>query len=159
MRYNISATNVATSAVADTVKTMLMVRAADTLGHRCKLLALIVGPADAAPADANFGIGIKRVNDVSAGGAGTFTAVTPSPADDLSRAAVVTGGHTATVEPTTYETTWLWGPVGLNSRNSLSQWLGDLDLVVNRDALAGVIMWPEAAAAGNWNITMVVEEF
>jgi hypothetical protein len=151
--------NVATGAAADTYKTMAAIRVADTAGHRVRLRALHVGPADDAPVDKCLAIKISRVADVSAGGAGTSTAVTPAKKDVASTAALASAGKNYTVEPTTYETEALWQGA-INSRGAISMvWSADDAPVVGQDALVGVLMAPRDAAAVTVSGSLEFEEF
>jgi len=158
MRFTVNADNVSTGAVADTFTTELAMRAADTAGYRFRLRSLSVGPADDVPGDLNLAVQVKRVDDVSAGGAGTSTAVTPVPKDSLSRASVITAGKAHTVEPTTYGDP-LW-QVDINRRNSfIKEWAAEDAPVANRDQLLGVLLAPRTAAAAVVSIAAEFEEF
>lgn len=153
MIYTVYFDDVSTSAVADEQKTLQAIRAADTLGYRAKIVELFVGPADNAPVDLNVSLQLKRVDDVTAGGAGTpNSAVTPQPVDSLSRASIITAGEdyvTGGVEPTTYGAVPLW--VGdINRRNSIPWFWDEFDPkvpVMNRDQLIGLLGAPRTAAA------------
>ncbi len=159
MRFSAPFDNVASGAVADTYKTLAALVAADTAGYRCRLRSLTVGPADDAPADLNVSLKINRVDDVSAGGAGTATAVTPAPKDSLSRAAVITAGKAHSAEPTTYNTVPLW-ECEINLRNSLiKEWGADDAPVINRDQLLGLLVAPRTAAAATLSGVLEFEEF
>jgi len=162
MRYTLPFTDVPTGAVADTAKTLAALIAADTAGYRCRLRKLVVGPADDAPADLNVALQIKRVDDVSAGGAGTANSnPTPMPKDSLSRAAVITTGVdyvTGGVEPTTYGNT-MW-QIDINRRNSvIVEWPVDDAPTINRDQLLGLLGAPRTAAAARLSGTLEFEEF
>lgn len=159
MRFSVPFSNVATGAVADTFTTIAGLLAADTAGYRCRLRSIQVGPGDDAPADLNVALRINRVNDVSGGGAGTATAVTPQPKDSECRAAVIAGKHTYTVEPTTYETVPIWD-CDMNRRNTIiKEWAADDAPVINRDQLLGLQAAPRTAAAATLSGTLEFEEF
>lgn len=158
MKFSVNADNVATGAVADTYKTLLAIVAANTAGYRARLLKLVVGPADDAPADLNVSLQLKRVDAVSGGGAGTATAVTPVPMDSLSRAAVITSGKNHTVEPTTYGNPVWQGD--MHCYNSLIQeWAPEDAPVINKDQLLGLLAAPRTAAARTLSVWMEFEEF
>jgi hypothetical protein len=148
MEFTIPFANVNLGSTQDTFVTIVSVRAADTLGYRFKLTRMKIGFADDSPADAQIAIQIKRVADVSSGGAGTpTTSITPSKKDSLSRASILTAGSgyvaSGTTEPTTYETDPLdsWE---LNARNSaVETWDFEGEpYTFNRDQLLGVLMAP-----------------
>ena len=159
MRYSVNFNNVSTGAVADTYKTLLALVAADTAGYRFRLRSINLGPGDDAPQDLNVSIKLGRVEDVSAGGAGTGTAATPLPKDSLSRAAVITAKTNCTVEPTTYGAVAAF-ELDLNRRNSfVKEWSSEDAPVFNRDQLAGLLGAPRTAAAAVLSGSMEFEEF
>lgn len=163
MKYAVNCDDVATGAVADTFKTLLAIIAADTAGYRARLLKLIVGPSDDTPQDLNVALRLNRVDDVSAGGAGTANSnPTPRPIDSLSRAAVITAGEdyiTGGAEPTTYGTVPIW-QAEMNRRNTLIQeWVPDEAPVINRDQLLGLLAAPRTAAAARLSVSFEFEEF
>jgi hypothetical protein len=158
MRFTVPFEEVATGAVANTYKTIAAIRAADTAGYRFRLRRLQLGNSEDTPQDLAVGIALKRVDDVSAGGAGTSTAVTPLQVDSLSRAAVCTAGKNYTVEPTTYGNP-LW-EMELNCRNSLDiVWTEEEAPVVNRDQLLGLLICPRTAVARTFSGCLEFEEF
>lgn len=158
MRYSVPFSDLPSGAVADAYVTLAALVAADTAGYRCRLRSLTVGPADNAPADLNVSVALKRVDDVSAGGAGTATAVTATTKDSLSRAAVIAGAKGHSVEPTTYGTV-LW-ECDLNLRNSvIKEWGPDDAPVISRDQLLGLLAAPRTAAAARLSGVLEFEEF
>ena len=162
MFFTVDFDDVATSGTINTFKTMAALVAADTAGYRCRLRKLCVGPADDAPADLNVALQLQRVDDVSAGGAGTADSTrTPVPHDSLSRLAVITAGEdyvTGGVEPTPYGNP-LW-QIELNRRNSLIvEWGEEEAPVINRDQLLGLLAAPRTAAAANLSGSLTFEEF
>jgi len=162
MRYAVHFTDVPSGAVADTFKTIAALIAADTAGYRCRLRSLQVGPADDAPADLNVALQLQRVDDVSAGGAGTANSnPTPVPKDSLARAAVISAGEdyvTGGVEPTTYGNP-LW-QIDINRRNSvIKEWGVEDAPVINRDQLLGLLAAPRTAAAVRLSGALEFEEF
>lgn len=163
MKFSVTFDDVATGAVADTFKTICALRAADTAGHRCRLLKLVVGPSEAGAQDLNIALQLKRVDDVSAGGAGTPDSTpTPAKADSLSRAAVITAGVdyiTGGVEPTVYGTSPLWQG-DMNLRNTIIEtWTPEEAPVINSDQLLGLLAAPRTAAARSISGSMEFEEF
>lgn len=158
MRFSINFDDVATGAVADAVKTIAGLRAADTLGYRFRLRSIQIGPSDDAPTDLNVGLQLKRVDDVSAGGTGTSTATTPVPRDAESRASIITAGANYTVEPTVYGDP-LW-QIELNRRNSMiKEWSAEEAPVFHRDQQAGLLALPRTGAAANLSGSLEFEEF
>jgi hypothetical protein len=142
--------NVATGAVADTIKTMLSIIVADTAGHRCALRGLNVGFADDAPADRNVAIQIKRIEDVSAGTAGTKTAVAVADIakmDPGSIAPLMSGGRNYTVEPTAYDAEELFAQ-DLNDRGGIvKEWDFEDAPKFIADQLCGLCAAPRTANA------------
>lgn len=162
MRFSCVAADIATNAGQNTWRTMLALRAADTLGYRFRLRSLAISFSDDAPADLNVGVLVKRVDDVSAGGAGTANAaLTPVPQDSQSRAAVITAGEDyeqGGVEPTVYGDP-LWG-IELNRRNGcIKEWSAEDAPVALRDQSIGILAAPRTAAAARMTITAEFEEF
>ena len=159
MRFSVNFDNLASGASADTFATIAALIAADTLGHRCRLRALTLGPADDAPVDLNLAVQIKRVDDVSGGGAGTKgSSPTPMPLDSESRAAVITAGTGYTVEPTTYGDPLF--QADMNRRNTiLKEWSEEAAPVIHRDQLLGLLVAPRTAAAAVISGCLEFEEF
>ncbi len=146
MIYTVPFELVATSVTKDADKTICAIRAADTLGHQCRLIRLGVSCGNDTPVDRAVRVALLRVDDVSAGGAGTSTAVTPIPADSLSAAALITAGKNFTVEPTTYGIANYLNEINL--RNTIDQiWTPDDGIIVRRDQLLGVVCAPRQAVA------------
>ena len=162
-KYAVHFTNTATGAVADTFKTMLAIIAADTAGHRARLLKMVVGPSEDAPVDLNVGLQLQRVDDVSAGGAGTAGSnPTPAKMDSESLATVITAGEdyvTGGVEPTTYGTVPLW--VGdMHYYNTIIQeWAPEDAPVIQRDQLLGLLAAPRTAVARSLSGYFEFEQF
>jgi len=150
--------NLDTGAVADTFVTLAAVQAGDTAGYRCRIRRIAAGPSADSPADLNVALKLTRVDDVSAGGAGTKTAATPTQLDSLSAAAVCSGGIDYTAEPTAYGTV-LWA-IEMNLRNSI-----DIDFppedapICNRDQLIGLLAAPRSANAAELSGVIWFEEF
>lgn len=158
MRFSVSFDDLSTGAVADTYKTLCAIIAGDTAGYRCRLRSISIGPADNTPQDLNVSIVIKRVDDVSAGSAGTGSAATPVPKDSLSRAAVITAKTNCSAEPSSYGSELY--AIDLNRRNSLvKEWLPEDAPVINRDQLIGLLAAPRTAAAAVLSGVMEFEEF
>ena len=160
MFFTVNFDDVATSATINTFRTMVALIAADTLGFRCRLRKLMLGPSDDAPADLNLAVQLKRVDDVSAGGAGTAASNPVAvPHDSLSRAAVITTGEDYVgVEPTTYGLPL--AQFELNRRNTIIvEWDADTAPVIGRDQLLGLLAAPRTAAAANLSGSLTFEEF
>ena len=158
MRYSVNFDDVASGSVADTFATIAALIAADTTGHRCRLLSISLGPSDDAPLDLSLAIQLRRVNDVSAGGNGTGTAFTPVPQDSAAVAAVITAKTDCSVEPTTY-TEPLW-QIDMNTRNSIiKQWTPEEAPIINQDQLLGLLVAPRSANAITVSGTLEFEQF
>ncbi len=158
-RFSIHLDNVATNAVADTYRTMLGMFASDVAGNRFKLRAIAIGGSEDAPQDLALGIQVARIDDVSAGGAGTSTAITPEQFDSLSKASAITAGHTYTAEPTAYNTVKLF-QMDINLRNSIRiEWPEEDAPVANRDQLIGILCCPRTGAARTLSLSAEFEEF
>jgi len=158
MIYTVPFEEVVTSAVINTYKTIAAIVAGDTAGYRARLRELTLGCSDDSPADRALSVLLKRIDDLSGGGAGTTTAVTPVPRDSLGRAAVITAAKNYTDEPTVYGNQ-LW-ELELNLRISLfHEWPQDLAPIVNRDQLLGLLCAPRTANAATLSGSLVFEEF
>lgn len=164
MIYTAYFENISSGAVADTPKTLIALRAADTLGYRFRILSVYVGPADDTAADLNVELQLKRVDDVSTGSAGTPNATpTPVPQDSLTMASVITCGTdyvTGGAEPATY-TNPVWG-IAMNRRNSFPDVLHENDPrvpVANRDQLIGLLATPRTGAAAVLSGYITYKEF
>jgi len=159
MLYTLEVNNSASGASADTFKTMLAARAADTAGYRFRLRAVAVGCAEDSPVDLPIAVVVQRVDDVSGGSAGTAgSAETPAPVDSLSRASVIAGGSAYSAEPSTYGDPLF--AVDFNARSALiKEWAPEDAPVANRDQLIGLLVAPRTAAARTITASMLIEEF
>jgi len=159
--FYMSWNNVASGASADTYLTVASVIAAAGTSYMGRIRAINVGPADDAPADLNISIKMSRIADVSAGGAGTKTAIS---AANMPRAisytadGILTGGHTYSVEPTAYETYPIF-VTDMNLRGGFfKEWgIDDAPWIMN-DQLIGVLIAPRTAAAATTSGTITYEE-
>ena len=147
--YKVPFKDVETGAVADTYMTVCSIIVADTAGHRCRLRSLQVGPSAATPTDLNVDIVVGRIADVSAGAAGTpgdtVSAANTPKVDPGSVASLMTSGRDYSVEPTAYETEYLW-EVGVNSRGLfIKEWAAIDAIVATQDMLLGILAAPRAA--------------
>lgn len=159
--YTLAFSNIDTGGTADAYKTIAALIASATAGYKARLRRLVVTPADDSPADANINVRINRIDDVSAGGAGTATAVTAAnmgrPLSDQ-RDGVITGARNYTAEPTAYNTEPLW-QASFNSRGGLTyEWGIDDAPVINNDQLLGLLASPTASAARTLSGCMTFEE-
>ena len=149
-RYTLEFDDIATGAVANTYKTLASLLVADTAGHRCRLRALTVGPADDSPPDVNIGLQLNRVSDISAGSAGTSTAVSGAnmaKRDPGSLDSIVTGGIDHSAEPTTYDTEPVWAGA-INARGAIVKEWGEAEApIATQDMLLGLLVAPRTAAA------------
>lgn len=161
-RYFLNSGDVATGATADTFTTLLALIVPDTAGYRCRLRRLKVTPASANPVDDNCRIQVKRIADVSAGTAGTKTAVAGSAIakqDTDAADSVVSGGVSYTVEPTTYETRPIF-EAGFNMRGGLDhRWTAEEAPMFLRDQLCGILGANQDNAALDLNILVEFETY
>lgn len=156
--YTGLAEDVASSSSADTYTTILGLLAADTAGHRGRLRKLTVGMSEDTPGDTTYAVQVKRVDDVSAGSAGTATALTEGQIHSLSIAPNVAALHTYTVEPSTYGQP-LWHGEFNSRASAIVEWGPDEAPVVDRDQLLGVLVAVRSAVAKNVSIHAEWEEF
>jgi len=150
--YTMTFDNVSTNNAADAYKTIAALIVADTAGHRMRLRALHVGPADDTPQDKNYTVQVKRIGDVSEGGAGTapedVAAADMGKKDPDSVASIISGKRGLfTAEPTVYDAEPLFMK-GVNGRGSfIKEWSAEEAPVATRDQLLGVLATPRSAAA------------
>ena len=157
MRYAVTATNVASGAVADTFKTLAAVIAADTAGHRARLVSLAAGTADDTPQDKNVCVRLIRTDNTAAGTPGSSP--TPAKLDTDSRASVLTAGINYSAEPTSLESTPVFA-VDFNLRGGLlKEWAPDDAPVLNKNQTLCVQAAPRTPNAATLTITLVYEEF
>lgn len=162
MRYTLTFSDVATGATADTFKTLAALIVADTAGYRCRIRSIAIGPADDTPQDKSVAIKLARIADVSAGGAGTKTAVAagnlgkkdPGAADSI-----ISGGRNYTAEPTAYETEPIW-QCDVNCRGGLiKEWSAEDAPIATADMLLGLLAAPRDASAKQLSGTIEFEQF
>jgi len=157
MFYAVTATKVASGAVADTFKTLAAAIAADTAGHRARLRSLFVGPADQTPQDKNVCVRLIRTNNATAGTPGSSP--TPTQLDPDSRASVLTAGTNYSAEPTALESTPCFA-ADFNLRGGLlKEWDEEDAPVIQRKQTMCVQAAPRTANAATLTITLVYEEF
>ena len=156
-KYCIPFEAVATAAVAGTEKTIAEVINANTSGHRCRLLEIAVGPADAAPLDYNLGLSLQRDNAGAAAASGTGTAVTPAPLDNDAVACVQTAKKNLSAEPTYDDELWR---IEMNGRSTLvQQWAPEDAPVCQQDQLIGLVAEPRSANAHTISGHIIFENF
>jgi hypothetical protein len=163
MQYILPISTVATAAVAGTFKTLGAIIVPDTTNLRVRLTDFHLGPATAAPTDVAIEVKVALIADVSAGTAGTKTAITAAnipPVDVGAPACRSSGGIHYTVEPTTYNTYPLWHG-GFNHRGVLNwYWLEENRRpVAGQDMLIGILAAPQTAAAVELIGTIGFEEY
>ena len=153
--------NVASGASADTYTTIASVIAAAGTSYIGRVRAINVGPDDDAPADLNISVKLNRIVDVSAGGAGTATAVTAANMNrQISYTAdgILTGAHTYSVEPTAYATNPIF-TTSFNLRGGFfKEWGVDDAPWIWNDQLIAVLIAPRTAAAATTSGTITYEE-
>jgi len=161
--YKMTFDAIATGAVADTYKTLCAIVAADTAGHRARVMSITIGPADEAPVDKNVAVKLARVDDVSAGGAGTpgasVSGANMGKVDSESVASTITGGRAYSAEPTVYGTEPLWAGA-FNARGGIiKHWDREDAPVIQRDQLIGLLAAPRDANAITLSGTIEFETF
>ncbi len=159
MKFTVNFDDIPTGAVINTFKTIAALIAADTVGHRCRLISLTAGPSEDSPKDLNVALQLKRIDSVSGGTAGTAGG-TPTPAkkDSLSRAAVITAKTNYSAEPTTYGDV-LW-QADMNRRNTIcKEWSPEDAPVITRNQHLGLLAAPRTAAATSLSGSLEFEEF
>jgi len=156
MRYVVTCEDKATGAVADTYKTFVGVKAANTTGYRLRLRSLFVGPTVDSPVDRNVGVKVARTNNAADG---TGTAQTPEPKSNQLRASVMTAKVDYSAEPTTYDTPPLWA-AGMNLRGAiLKEWAPEDAPCVGPNETLGVLIAPRSANAERLTVAVEYEEY
>ncbi len=150
MMYKYEFDDLATGTVADTLKTMAQVLVADTIGLRVRIRSVSIGPADNAASDENIVVKCKRINDVSAGSAGTAAATVATTAvvkgDTLQPDSPASFKTDYSVEPTTYEPSSY--TMAANGRGGfIKEWAPEDAPVVGRDQAFGVLVAPRSTTA------------
>lgn len=162
MHYSLIFNDLPTGVVADVFTTLASLIVADTTGHRLRVRSLSIGPADDTPPDVNVAVQLARIADVSAGTAGTKTAVTTgnmAKKDPSNVDSIVSGGRAYSVEPTTYETEPLYQE-DINAHGGfIKEWGVDDAPVAGQDMLIAVIAAPRTAAAVRLSGTIEFETF
>jgi len=162
MMYSMVFDDLATGTTADVFKTAASLIVADTVGHRCRLRSLNIGPSDDVPADQNITVKVSRIADVSAGTAGTKTAVTTAnmaKKDPGSVDSLVSGGVNYTAEPTTYENESLFTQ-DMNARGGfLKEWSAKTAPIFTQDSLCGILVAPRATTAVRFSGSLEFEVF
>ena len=160
MIYSLTVEDVATDSAADTFKTLLALKAANTAGHRGRLLQLCVGPSDDTPADLNLAVRVNKTDNAGNGTGATSVASANIPkADPNQRDSIMTGYRGYATEPTTYDTEAPW-KFDLNRRGGLIQNWDDREAPTwGPSETLGILLAPRTAAAANVTITVVWEEF
>lgn len=142
--YVVTFDGIASGAVVGTYKTLAIIKAANTAGHRGRLRAVKLGFNDEAAQDINMAARIARTNNA---GDGTGTAQTPAQLDPGMRATDLTAKINLSAEPTTYESTFLFEG-GLNSRGSLFfSWPVDKAPLWGINQALGLLVSPGEAVA------------
>jgi len=159
MIFRLPFNDLASGSSADAFKTLAAVIAANTTGHRGRLLAFSIGPADDAPVDENACVRINRTNNAGAGTAGSSPTLAKN--DPGSRASVFTAGRDYSAEPTTYETEPLVNQ-DFNLRGGYAwKWNGDFktQIVFGINQTLGLLVAPRTANARRFSGWIEVEEY
>jgi len=150
MFYTLPFDNKVTHATADTYLTVASLIVPDTAGVRCRIRSLTVGPAQDSQTDIPYAIKIDRIDDVSAGTAGTKTAVAVADIgkkDPGAPNSTVSGGVAYTVEPTTYNGEPLWLSAQNDRGTLIKEWGPEDAPSADADMLLGVLMAPRTSVA------------
>ena len=150
MKYSYEFDDIPTGPTADLLKTFMQIIVADTAGLRCRIRSVALGPADNTASDENVVVKLKRINDVSAGGAGT-AGTTISVANVIKKDRLI-GDSPASVklnyssEPTTYEASgWT---IGVNGRGGfIKEWSEEDAPVIGQDQAIGLLVAPRSTIA------------
>ncbi len=154
--FSISAYDVETGAVVDTFKSLLGLKAADTVGHRARIRSLTAGGAGAAAQDIQVALRLVRSNNTTDG---TATAVTPEKLDPDSVAANLSGKKDYSAEPTVVASVPVWEG-SINARGTLvKEWLPGEGPVVDRDSTMLLQGAPGITTAVPLSVAMEFEEF
>lgn len=154
-RFSVIALEVATGAVVGTYKSILGLKAANTVGHRGKVRRLSVGFGGEAAQDVNVSLRLTKTDNNSDG---TSTAVTAKRKDESGMVvSVMTGGKNYTVEPDNVDSQHLW-ECGLNSRGSLVIDWGEDGPVWGENETLLLQATPGAAAAVKMTATLEWDE-
>lgn len=164
MIYTASFEDFLIGAVADTFSTAIAMLIPDTTaGHRARIREISISPAVNATYDNYIAIKIARVEDVSAGTAGTagatIAAADMNRMDPDGRIPFWTCPIEYSVEPTAYDAKEVWG-AGMHGYMTYEHyWEEKMAPVALRDQLLGVLLAPRAAADGAFSGTITMEDF
>ena len=162
MIYDFGWEKFSSDATADVYLTAAGCHATDTVGHRYKIREIDVHAADPTPLDKNLAVKLGHILDVSAGGAGTSTAISAAnlPKRDSGQIDAPFGaGVKFTGEPTTYKTDqnkqWEF-----NAHSGLIYGWAFADApVCNRDEMRTIRLAPRVAGAIITSGSMAIETF
>lgn len=160
MRYSIPFSDLATGSSANAFVTLVAVILANTAGHRFRVRALAVGPADDAPDDKNVSVKLARTNNAGAASGGTAVTSANIPKKDSGSRDTIASAHLApSGEPTTYETNAVY-QMDFNLRGGLMKEWNEIDApIVNSNQTLGLLAAPRAASAARLSGTIEIEEF
>jgi hypothetical protein len=161
MKYSLTCSDLA-SGVSDTFKTLLGIEVPDTAGKRFRLTAVHGGFADDSPRDQQCAIAIKRIDDLSAGGAGTSTAISAGDVAKKDPGSVdcsMNCERAYSDEPTTYDTETLWA-TDVNGRGAFNkEWLPEEAPIFTQDQFCGLLAASRTSTAFTVSATLEFEEF
>ena len=151
-RYSVSWSDVASGAVADAYVTQAAMRVAATTGLRARLIGFGIGMSDNSPTDKPLSCRINRIDDVSAGGAGTRTTIAVGAVFKWGSSrqpnSPATGEITYTGEPTAYIASPNWGPVWEINDRGLIMLPGSFSPIdCEEDQIVGLLLAPRNAVA------------
>ena len=148
-----------TGAVANTFKTILALKFADTLGHRARLRKLIIGGGGGAPQDLQVSLRLRKTDTTADGTSTAVNVNTIGKSDPTTGASNVAAiGKNCTVEPTTMGTDTLGGGA-INGRGGLVlEWPGDDAPIWGRKECLCLEAAPGEATAAKLEVYVCWEE-
>lgn len=150
--------DVATGAVVDTWKTLMALKAANTIGHRGRLRKLIVGGAGGAAQDVQVSLRLTRTDNTTDGTGDNDLTETKKDPDSIAANLIAKSDYSA--EPTTKATNYV-GEYSINSRGLLViEWPDPVEApVIAQNSTLCLEATPGAASAVTLNVTLEWEEF
>lgn len=157
--YAIKVEGIATGASANTFKTLLGLKLANTAGHVARLRRLVVGGGGGAAQDLQVSIRLRRTDNNADGTSTAVNVNTIGKHESEQIASVVSAiGKNYTVEPTNYETEMLGGGA-LNTRGGLVlEWAPGEGPRFGKNQTLGIEGAPGSATAANLEIALEWEE-
>lgn len=163
MFYTAPAEDVATLAVDNSYKTVLLIRNPNTAGMRFRLRRLRITPADNSPQDLNVGVRIMRIADYAGGTAGTsvstITAVNMPKKDTNGPIADQLADIDFSDEPTVYESNALFTD-GINVRGGIPIWWEEEEAFkFATNQACGILIAPRGTTIARLNVHAGFERY